>query len=446
MANPEPYCARWRLSWQWSVLALVCVAAVVSFATLSFATPLDAYVAQSDDAYAWHIVDEQTSSEGMRIIGVELTSQRWQGIEWQHRLMIVIPETTASPEAGLLFISGSGSGRDEVDAMIQMASLLHVPTAVLLDTPNQPLFDGLREDALIAHSFLRFMETDDASWPLLLPMVKGAVRALDAFQEVVYEELTWNLDRFVVTGASKRGWTTWLTAAVDERVVGIAPIVYNNLDLPQQMDLQRRTFAAGASAKIHDYTDRGILNLLGSEEGQELSAIVDPYTYRDRLSLPKLLLHGTNDPYWPVDALNVYLNDLPGETFLVNIANAGHDLDDLPRVLRTLATFFNHAAQQPLLPELDWRVSEAADGAFTLHVPRSATAQAASLWVAISPTRDFTKATWGEIVPNIEGDTWLARPTGLRDMYIALYIDVDYWVADEQTVRLSTPIFVLEPK
>ena len=45
---------------------------------------------------------------------------------------------------------------------------------------------------------------------------------------------------------------------------------------------------------------------LQSDEGQSLVAIVDPYQYREKLNQPKLVILGTNDPYWPVDALNLY--------------------------------------------------------------------------------------------------------------------------------------------
>lgn len=46
---------------------------------------------------------------------------------------------------------------------------------------------------------------------------------------VVKEKYTKDLKNFVVGGASKRGWTTWTTAAVDDRVVAIVPVVIDLL-------------------------------------------------------------------------------------------------------------------------------------------------------------------------------------------------------------------------
>ena len=49
-------------------------------------------------------------------------------------------------------------------------------------------------------------------------MVKSAVRAMDAVEQCVEREWSHKVETFTVTGASKRGWTTWLTGAVDPRV------------------------------------------------------------------------------------------------------------------------------------------------------------------------------------------------------------------------------------
>ena len=44
------------------------------------------------------------------------------------------------------------------------------------------------------------------------------------------------VDKFVVSGGSKRGWTTWTTAAVDRRVVAIMPAVIDLLNLEKSFD------------------------------------------------------------------------------------------------------------------------------------------------------------------------------------------------------------------
>ena len=66
--------------------------------------------------------------------------------------------------------------------------------------------------------------------PLRNPMVKAAVRAMDTVTAFVSQITNNNIDKYAVAGASKRGWTTWLTAAVDKRVVALMPIVLSVLN------------------------------------------------------------------------------------------------------------------------------------------------------------------------------------------------------------------------
>jgi hypothetical protein len=82
--------------------------------------------------------------------------------------------------------------------------------AVVGQVPFQPLFDR-REDELIAYTFEQYLQTGDAEWPLLLPMVKSTVRAMDASSDVARREWHIPLPTFTVLGGSKRGWTVLAT-------------------------------------------------------------------------------------------------------------------------------------------------------------------------------------------------------------------------------------------
>lgn len=60
------------------------------------------------------------------------------------------------------------------------------------------------------------------------------------------------MEKFLVSGASKRGWTTWLVGGVlgslpNSRVVGIAPIVMDMLDF--QPNVLHMYKAYGASLR-----------------------------------------------------------------------------------------------------------------------------------------------------------------------------------------------------
>ena len=117
-------------------------------------------------------------------------------------------------------------------------------------------------------------------------MVKGTVRAMDALEEFMKKKLSTDLSGFLVTGASKRGWTTWLTPAVDKRVKAIAPIVYDNLDLESQMKHQLEAWG-DYSAKIKPYTKLGLPQdaVKGASWTRKLGAIVDPFAHIKKITV-----------------------------------------------------------------------------------------------------------------------------------------------------------------
>lgn len=407
------------------------------------AAPLDDYVNTPDTCFAWQVLDESQLPTGEALYQLSFTSQIWKGIPWQHRLTLIVPQSIKSNSV-LMYIGGSGSGKNEIPMLSPLAQAVQAPVAILFDVPNQPLFDGLREDALISLTFEKFIETDDASWLLLLPMTKSAVRALDTIDQFMDAQLGREVDSYIVTGASKRGWTTWLTAAVDPRLQAIVPIAYDNLDLHKQMEHHLISFGSYAQ-KIDDYTERGLQQMLGTQQGKKLAAIVDPHAYRERYTLPKLIVRGSNDPYWPTDALLLYVDDLPGPTWIHNDPNGGHGLSDIERVITTIAGFFH--AQTGALPltlePVEWNVKEGEES-FSLEVISSLPAAAFNLWSAEGPTRDLREGAWSaETVGPGQRHTFdIPR---LSTDYKAVYGEVILQIG-KVSMALDTPIFIVEPK
>jgi PhoPQ-activated pathogenicity-related protein len=429
----------------WNIRSLL-----VSFTAMLVAGPahlaagseLDDYVNTTDPVFAWKQISNHTTPAGT-IHSIDLTSQVWQGITWKHELTIYEPPDPAYRDTVLLFITGGSTGSKPGDKDHELAFTLARSTAarvaVLHQVPNQPLLGGKTEDALIAETFVRYLQTKDKNWPLLFPMVKSAVRAMDAVQAWARERGTGEVTRFVVTGASKRGWTTWLTGAVDKRVIAIAPMVIVMLNMgpqgPNQLDVWGRY-----SEQIDDYVKRGLMETAKSVEGTRLWKMVDPYTFRDRLTIPKFLINGSNDRYWTLNALDLYWNGLKGPKYLVELPGAGHGLEvNRDWALSGLGAFFRHCAKGRPMPTLSWAIEDRASGEGTLTIHADPSPRSARFWTTTAETRDFRESKWAS-TPLDAGTTIKARLAKPAAGHAAAFADLQYEI-DGIPYHLTTTFF-----
>jgi PhoPQ-activated pathogenicity-related protein len=374
--------------------------------------PLVEYVNKPDPSYHWTKVAQGTVGPA-QFAELVLTSQTWKNIVWKHELFVIKPNNVdpAAKQAILMITGGDWkpeveqTGRkpdvpQEVQILAVLAAQLRAPAAMLMDVPFQPIFNGKTEDAIIAYTFDKYFQTGDPNWPLLLPMVKSAVRAMDAVQSFSKQEWSLGLEKFTIAGASKRGWTTWLTGAVDSRAAAIVPIVIDTLNMKPQAKLQLLSFG-GFSEQVQDYTDRNLQQRMDSPAGEALRNIVDPFSYLDMLKLPKLLMMGTNDRYWPLEAASLYWSDLLGEKYLLYVPNNGHDLKDLRRIVGSVLAFQEHVALGKRLPKLNWKFDRDAS---SLHLVVESDLKPASVavWTASALSRDFRESKWSSQPARLE--------------------------------------------
>jgi PhoPQ-activated pathogenicity-related protein len=383
-------------------------------------TALDKYVAAPDANYAYHLANT-IPGEGHTAFVLEMTSQAWLTTNevdrpvWKHWLTIVKPDTVASSKS-LLFISGGSNGKGppkSVDANIARVALeTKSIVSELKMVPNQPLTfagetKGRTEDALIAYTWDKFLRTGDEKWPARLPMTKSAVRALDTVTAFCASDEGGKVkvDSFVVAGGSKRGWTTWTTAAVDKRVVAIVPFVIDMLNIEPSFRHHWEAYGFYAPA-VGDYEAMHLMEWNGTPQYRALMKIEEPYEYRQRLTMPKFIINSAGDQFFLPDSSQFYFKDLTGPKYLRYVPNADHSLKGSDAWTTLLACYHSVLTGAPL-PQFSWTVEK--DGA--IRVKTIDTPMEVKLWQATNPdARDFRLETLG---PKYESTTLTAQEKGI---------------------------------
>ncbi len=433
-----------------SFLIILSLAACQPQKVITPETALESYLNNDDKTFSWEIKDSQ-EAEGIKIYNLLVTSQKWREHTWRHQVSVIVPEKI-SYHGALLFING-GSNKNGMPnwkkaddgttkAMAMIAQKNNAIVAIVSQVPNQPLYDKLTEDALISYTLHNYREDKDFSWPLLFPMVKSAVRSMDAVQAFSKENLNHEINSFLVSGGSKRGWTTWLTGASDPRVEAIGPMVIDMLNMPKSISYHVEAWG-DYSVQIEDYVKLGIAQDVDTPDGKELVAMIDPFSYRDKLTMPKLIFNGTNDEYWPADAIKHYISEIPGENYLHYVPNAGHGLGDKRQALQALSAFWGETLQKQKHPELSWEIEEGSDGITVKIKATENKLNNVTLWVCDSEVRDFRDNEFienpVETEPANEIFVSVKYPeTGFR----AFYVDLIYKDLNGEKYSKSTRMFV----
>lgn len=421
-------------------------------------TALDRYVAAPDDAYRWELVSREETLAGTFYV-IDLTSQKWlrsdevDRTKWQHWLTVFKPKTAQSNKA-MMFIGGGSNGRsapNTVDA--QVATIATVTGSVVAElkmVPNQPLEfhgDGVArsEDDLIAYTWDRFLETGDSRWPARMPMVKSVVRAMDTVQALLASDEggRFAVDQFVVAGASKRGWTTWLTAAVDSRVIAIAPIVIDVLNMDVSMGNHHANYGFWAPA-VKDYVNHRIMNRRQSHRYQELLQLVDPFAYRNRFTMPKCIINASGDQFFCPDSSQFYFDQLPGEKNLCYVPNADHSLRET-NALESLIAFHYSIVHDLPRPEFSWVHSD--DG--QIEVRFKTEPKRVRLWRAVNPdARDFRVDTIGKSFRSrdltVDADGLYRVDIEVPEQgWVAAFVQAEFEIGAPLPLRLTTDVRVL---
>jgi len=424
-------------------------------------TAFDRYIQAPDANYAWSLVRTVEGNPTTTYV-IKLTSQSWltpadvNRTVWEHWLIVVKPKQVASHTA-LLMVTGGGNGGsppEKADAMIQrIAEATRTVVAELKMVPNQPLEfhqDGQprKEDDLIAYGWAQFLDAGDPIWLARFPMVKSVVRAMDCLQEFTRSEQGGGdeVERFVVAGGSKRGWTTWMTGAADRRVAALVPIVIDVVNLDPSLEHHAAAYGFWAT-HIGDYVRHGVLRRWHEPRLQELFRHVDPYYYLDRLTMPKFVLNATGDQFFTPDSSRFYYDQLQGEKILRYVPNGDHSLRDTDAITSLLAYYQLIVTDTPR-PRYEWTFES--DG--SIRVVTRDKPERVQVWRATNPdARDFRVMTLGrkfeaEDLEDQGDGVFVGRAQPPERGWTAFLVELTYHCGVAAPLKVSTAVRILPEK
>ncbi len=423
---------------------------------------LDAYVAKPDASFAWK-VEKTFTGEGYHGAVLELTSQTWMTAAdsdrpvWKHWLTIAVPNTVTAKKAFLYINGGNNTSAAPASAAPRFAQMAIDTGSVIADlsnVPNQPIkFAGTPDAARSEDDMIAYLQAnyDAAKNPIALarlPMVKSGTAAMTAVQQYLASDAGGKLpiDGFVVSGGSKRAWTSWLVGLLDTRVIGMIPIVINVLDV--DATTRHHWEAMGYfSPALGDYVKAG---LIPDQTGLKMAAvntIEDPLNYRGRpqMQIPKFIINAVGDEYFPPDNTQFSYHLLPGSKQLRMLPNSRHSTAGTD-VNESMTAWYGSLIKGVPVPEYTWTVR--GDGALVVN-PGAQKPSQVLLWQGNNPKgRDFRVQTLGDkaftsspLQPAADG-TYVGDIAKPGAGFTAYFVELTYPSGTKYPFKFTTEVYV----
>ena len=344
----------------------------------------DAYMTRHEPVYKWRDTGHRVTKLlfGGQATILNVTSLTWldeeravgpTGAVWTHQVAVVVPKKLTTTNVSMAVLNGgcnedhyhNGTGPappDATDEYLALADALAYNTGAIaivvyqlpncrIVYPSDPQQTPREEDAMIAWAWYEYIQDPkhDPEWLPRLPMAKAGFQCMRAVQEWTAQEKLADIKGWIVAGASKRGWTTWMVGAADcptcVNIVGIAPLVPIVPDLVNEIHRQWMSYG-GFTWAFTDYLAVNFTQLLDGPQFASALQIIDPMYYYERLArLPKVIVLSSDDEFMQFDWSDIWYDDLLGEKHLLIPPNSEHSLaTGIPEIIECMTAFFSSVA------------------------------------------------------------------------------------------------------
>jgi PhoPQ-activated pathogenicity-related protein len=198
------------------------------------------------------------------------------------------------------------------------------------------------------------------------------------------------------------------------------------------------------SEAIGNYYQHKILQRFDHPRMQTLYEIVDPYYYRDRLTMPKYIVNASGDQFFLPDSSKFYYDELQGDKLLWYVPNGDHGLKNTDAV-QSIAAFYSMISSGKKSPQYSWKFEE--NGSIRVFAKTKPTEVV--LWRANNPTaRDFRLKTIGPafesttLKADVDGN-YVAPPPPEQPGWTASFVELTYDVGGPFPLKVSTGVQIL---
>ena len=335
-------------------------------------TSMEDYVESTKDEFSYKIEDviyedDWTGYHIKMISGEWLNSKKVDQVEWWHYVDIIIPKEVQTT-SGIMFVDGGVKEETFFRLDVESAEYAVETKSVIVNVSNIPFQPinfldseqgSFYEDDLIGYAWNEFLKSGAdqkySEWLPRFPMTRAVIRAMDLAQEITLQNNI-DLKDFVVSGASKRGWTAWTAAAIDDRVVGVAPMVIDMLNLVPSFENHYRSYGEFSPA-VSSYVKYNIQDWLETDEFKKLMSYVEPYSFLDKYTMPKYIINAGSDEFFSTDSWRFYYDQLPDDKILRYVPNSNHSLSG-GYLNKYLMAYFYRIINDINFPSLKWTLNK----------------------------------------------------------------------------------------
>lgn len=418
---------------------------------------------QKDSAYSWKVENEEKESLFSTYL-ISFTSQNWRdetevkNVTWTHDLKIYVPEGVKAKKA-LFLISGGVHGEDRTKELcscipswaqesssvvceISLVPSQHIVFKDEIDARYEEV--GRVEDQLVAFSWKKYLETQDETWPLQMPMTKAVISAFDCIEEFSKNTLGFHIREFVVAGLSKRGWTAWLVAAHDLRVIGVIPMVIDLLNLRESFAHHFDVYGKWAPA-IRDYAEIELDKWVYTDAFSRLLKLIEPFHYREQLTMPKYIINSASDDFFLPDSSQFYFQDLLEPKYLRYVPNCSHNLFESEDAMSVAGAFYQMVIENKPLPKFTWSQKHP----HQIEIECLDKPIEVNFWRALNKeNRDFrfneVGSLWAKETVSLRQDGYYTFELEIpKKGYCAYFIELKYLSMQKHPLIFTTDVYVM---